>query len=47
MSKTLKKNSRQMGKAIILGILVTVFVDILLVTGIVIVWLMICFNLGK
>ena len=36
-----------MGKAIIVGILVTIFVDILLVTGIVIVWLMICFNLGK
>ena len=36
-----------MGKAIIVGILVTVFVDILLVTGIVIVWFMICFNLGK
>ena len=36
-----------MGKAIIIGILITVFVDILLVTGIVIVWLMICFNLGK
>ena len=33
-----------MGKAIIIGILITVFVDILLVTGIVIVWLMICFN---
>ena len=36
-----------MGKAIIIGILITVFVDILLVVGIVIVWLMICFNLGK
>ena len=36
-----------MGKAIIIGILITVFVDVLLVTGIVIVWLMICFNLGK
>ena len=36
-----------MGKATIIGILVTVFVDILLVAGIVIVWLMICFNLGK
>ena len=36
-----------MGKAIIIGIFVTVFVDILLVAGIVIVWLMICFNLGK
>ena len=36
-----------MGKAMIIGILVTVFVDILLVAGIVIVWLMICFNLGK
>ena len=36
-----------MGKAIIIGILVTVIVDILLVTGIVIVWLMVCFNLGK
>ena len=36
-----------MGKAIIIGILVMVFVDILLVAGIVIVWLMICFNLGK
>ena len=47
MSKTLKKNLKQMGKAIIIGILITVFVDILLVAGIVIVWLMICFNLGK
>ena len=47
MSKTLEKNSRQMGKAMIVGILVIVFVDILLVTGIIIVWLMICFNLGK
>ena len=36
-----------MGKAIIIGILITVFVDILLVAGIVIVWFMICFNLGK
>ena len=36
-----------MDKAIIIGILVTVFVDISLVAGIVIVWLMICFNLGK
>ena len=36
-----------MGKAIIIGILITVIVDILLVTGIVIVWLMVCFNLGK
>ena len=36
-----------MGKAIIIGILITVFVDILLVAGIVIVWLMICFDLGQ
>ena len=36
-----------MDKALIIGILVIVFVDILLVTGIVIVWLVICFNLGK
>ena len=47
MSKNPKKNLKQMGKAIIIGILITVFVDILLVAGIVIVWLMICFNLGK
>ena len=36
-----------MDKALIIGILVIVFVDILLVVGIVIVWLVICFNLGK
>ena len=36
-----------MDKALIIGILVIVFVDVLLVTGIVIVWLVICFNLGK
>ena len=36
-----------MDKALITGILVIVFVDILLVTGIVIVWLVICFNIGK
>ena len=36
-----------MDKALIIGILVIVFVDVLLVAGIVIVWLMICFNLGK
>ena len=47
MSKILKKSSRQMSKAIIIGILITVIVDTLLVTGIVIVWLMVCFNLGK
>ena len=40
-------NSRQMDKTLIIGILVIVFVDILLVAGIVIVWLVICFNLGK
>ena len=36
-----------MDKALIIGILVIVFVDILLVAGIVIVWLVVCFNLGK
>ena len=36
-----------MDKALIIGILVIVFVDILLVAGIVIVWLVICFNFGK
>ena len=36
-----------MGKAIIIGILITVIVDTLLVMGIVIVWLTVCFNLGK
>ena len=36
-----------MDKALIIGTLVIVFVDILLVAGIVIVWLVICFNLGK
>ena len=36
-----------MDKTLIIGILVKVFVDILLVAGIVIVWLVICFNLGK
>ena len=36
-----------MDKALIIGILLIVFVDILLVAGIVIVWLVICFNLGK
>ena len=36
-----------MDKALIIGILVIVFVDILLVTGIVIVWLVVCFNIGK
>ena len=36
-----------MDKALIMGILVIVFVDILLVAGIVIVWFVICFNLGK
>ena len=33
MSKNFRKNPRQMAKAIIIGILVTVIVDILLVTG--------------
>ena len=36
-----------MDKALIIGILVIVFVNILLVAGIVIVWLVVCFNLGK
>ena len=36
-----------MDKALIIGILVIVFVDILLVTGIVVVWLVVCFNIGK
>ena len=36
-----------MGKILIIGILVIVFVDILLVAGIVVTWLVICFNLGK
>ena len=36
-----------MDKALKIGILVIVFVDVLLVAGIVIVWLVICFNLGK
>ena len=34
-----------MDKALIIGILVIVFVDVLLVAGIVIIWLVICFNL--
>ena len=36
-----------MDKVLIIGILVIVFVDVLLVAGIVIVWLVVCFNWGK
>ena len=36
-----------MDKVLIIGILIIVFVDILLVVGIAIVWLAICFDFGK